>query len=107
MIFSIAQKYAASYKFFGKKHCARLASRILLQRSFYQCYKQWMRVLRSALVFRMELYADEEGMAGELHHLHKAGGGVCARSHKTGGGKIGRIFSVELIAVAVTLVDKF
>ena len=57
-----------------------------------------MRVFRRALVFGVELYADEERMAGQLHHLHQARLRIAAGGLETGLGEVFQVLGIELVA---------
>ena len=64
-----------------------------------------MRPVGTALELGMELYADEEALAGKLHGLHQPSVGREAGQGKTRGLQDIPVGVVELVAVTVALAD--
>jgi hypothetical protein len=54
----------------------------------------------------MELHADEPGMVEDLHHFHEISLGIAPSGYHASLGKALIVILVELIAVAVALVDE-
>ena len=77
----------------------------MLQGGLYQPREQRMGTFRRALVFRMELGADEEGVARQFHHLYQAGFRIPAGSLEAVLLKFLQIVGIELVAVTMAFGD--
>ena len=78
---------------------------LVWQRRLHQAYEQRVRILRRALVFGVELGADEEGVGGKLHDFHQTGFRVAARGFQAGFFEGVPVHGVELVAVTVAFAD--
>ena len=75
------------------------------QRGFHQTYKQRVRLVRTALELRMELYAYKIVVLGYLNRLHYPAVGRCSAQLEPCICQNLAIVVVELVAVAVSLAD--
>ena len=65
--------------------------------------KNWLRMFRGALIFRVELDSDEERVSWKFHHLHKSGLWIASGGLKPGFVEILELLGVEFVTVTVAL----
>jgi len=71
----------------------------------YETFEQWMRLVRLAEKFRVELAGNEKRMVFQLDHLHQFAVRRETTEYKTGIFKFFTVGVVEFITVAVALMD--
>ena len=70
-----------------------------------EAFEEWVRLMRFAVEFGMELAGDEEGMFREFDNLDELAVGRVAAESKTGFFKFLAVSVVEFVTMAMAFVD--
>ena len=77
----------------------------MFQGGAHKVAEEGMGPVGAALELGVELYGHEPGMIGNLDNFHQVALGVLARHAHAAGHKALQVFVVELVAVAVALLN--